>query len=127
MRILITGAGGFIGQFLTKELLKDSSNTLVLTDVIECPIPKGSKNPQNATVVKADLLQDRSMVTKDLDAVYLFHGIDVIRLRSQLRSRAESQRRLDEGYARDYPSHLSEYPSHSTPAVKPCTDDLSQM
>ena len=75
MKILITGAGGFIGQFLTKELLKDYSNTLVLTDVIECPIPKGSKNPQNATVVKADLLQDRSMVTKDLDAIYLFHGI----------------------------------------------------
>lgn len=75
MKILITGAGGFIGQFLARELLNDSSNTLVLTDVIECPIPKGAKHAQNATVIKADLLQDRSMVTKDLNAIYMFHGI----------------------------------------------------
>ena len=75
MKILITGAGGFIGQFLAKELLKDSSNTLILTDVIECPIPKGSKHPDNAKIVKADLGQDRSVITKDLDAIYLFHGI----------------------------------------------------
>ena len=75
MKILITGAGGFIGQFLARELLKDSSNHLILTDVIECPIPKGSKYPDNAKVVKADLSTDRSVITKDLDAIYLFHGI----------------------------------------------------
>jgi nucleoside-diphosphate-sugar epimerase len=75
MKILITGAGGFIGQFLARELLKDPSHTLILTDVIECPVPKGSANPQNATVIKADLLQDRSMVTSDLNAIYMFHGI----------------------------------------------------
>jgi nucleoside-diphosphate-sugar epimerase len=75
MKILITGAGGFIGQFLARELLNDPNHQLVLTDVIECPIPKGSANPQNATVVKADLLQDQSVITKDLNAIYMFHGI----------------------------------------------------
>ncbi|RMZ86164.1 hypothetical protein DV737_g96, partial [Chaetothyriales sp. CBS 132003] len=75
MKILITGAGGFIGQFLARELLNDPSHHLVLTDVIECPVPKGSKNPENASIVKADLWEDRSVITKDLDAIYLFHGI----------------------------------------------------
>ena len=75
MKILITGAGGFIGQYLTKELLSDPANKLVLTDIFDPPVPKGVKNPQNATTVKADLLKDRSVVTPDLDAVYIFHGI----------------------------------------------------
>ncbi|RMZ92290.1 hypothetical protein DV736_g461, partial [Chaetothyriales sp. CBS 134916] len=75
MKILITGAGGFIGQFLARELLNDPSHHLVLTDLIEFPVPKGSKYPENATVVKADLWEDRSVITKDLDAIYLFHGI----------------------------------------------------
>lgn len=75
MKILITGAGGFIGQFLARELLKDPSHTLVLTDVIDCPIPKGAANAANATVVKADLLKDQSVITPDLNAIYMFHGI----------------------------------------------------
>ena len=76
MKILITGAGGFLGQFLARKLLEDPSHQLVLTDVIECPIPKGSKNPKNATVIKGDIFQllDQ-LVTKDLNAVYIFHGI----------------------------------------------------
>jgi nucleoside-diphosphate-sugar epimerase len=75
MKILITGAGGFIGQFLARELLANPKNTLVLTDVIDCPIPKGSAHPQNATTIKADLLKDQSVITPDLNAIYLFHGI----------------------------------------------------
>ena len=75
MKILITGAGGFIGQFLARELLSDPTNTLILTDVVDCPIPAGSSHPQNATTVKADLLTDRSVVTPDLNAIYMFHGI----------------------------------------------------
>ena len=78
MKILITGAGGFLGQFLARELLKDSSHELVLTDIVETPIPKGSKNPHNAKTIKADLSKegDRdTVVTKDLNAIYLFHGI----------------------------------------------------
>ncbi|KAL2428898.1 D-erythronate dehydrogenase [Exophiala dermatitidis] len=75
MKILITGAGGFLGQFLARELLSNPSHQVVLTDIVDVPVPKGSKNPQNATCIKADLLADRSMITSDLDAAYLFHGI----------------------------------------------------
>ncbi|EHY57335.1 hypothetical protein HRR83_002820 [Exophiala dermatitidis] len=75
MKILITGAGGFLGQFLARELLSNPSHQVVLTDIVDVPVPKGSKNPQNATCIKADLLADRSMITPDLDAAYLFHGI----------------------------------------------------
>ncbi len=75
MKILITGAGGFIGQFLARELLSNPDNRVVLTDIFDAPIPKFAKNPQNATTVKADLLKDRSVITPDLDAAYLFHGI----------------------------------------------------
>jgi len=75
MKILITGAGGFIGQFLARELLSNPDNKVVLTDIFDAPVPKGAKHPQNASTVKADLLKDRSVITPDLDAAYLFHGI----------------------------------------------------
>ena len=48
----------------------------MLTDVIDCPIPKGAKHPENAKVIKGDIFQEiDNLVTKDLDAVYIFHGI----------------------------------------------------
>lgn len=76
MRILITGAAGFIGQSLAKELLNDPSYEVSLTDVNEPPIPRAVKYPQNATVIKADLLSNvDTVVSKSLDAVYAFHGI----------------------------------------------------
>ena len=76
MKILITGAGGFIGQFLARKLLEDPAHQLVLTDLIDCPIPKGSKNPQNAKVIKGDIFEEiDNLITPDLDAVYIFHGI----------------------------------------------------
>ncbi|KAL4931172.1 SDR family oxidoreductase [Aspergillus undulatus] len=76
MHILITGAAGFIGQLLAKELLNDPSYTLVLTDINEPPIPPGVKYPQNARTVTADLLKSAdAVVDKSLDAVYAFHGI----------------------------------------------------
>ncbi|KAF7846329.1 hypothetical protein BT93_L4531 [Corymbia citriodora subsp. variegata] len=76
MKILVTGAGGFLGQFLARALLADPSHTLVLTDLIDTPIPKGSQNAQNATVVKGDLIENLDkVVTPDLGAVYIFHGI----------------------------------------------------
>jgi len=77
MKILITGAGGFLGQFLARELLSQG-HQLVLTDVVDFGVPKGSKNANSAKVVKADLAEQSSreaVVTKDLNAIYIFHGI----------------------------------------------------
>lgn len=76
MHILITGAAGFIGQLLAKELLNDPSYTLILTDINEPPVPAGVKYPQNARTITADLLKGAdAIVEKSLDAVYAFHGI----------------------------------------------------
>ncbi|KAJ3533918.1 hypothetical protein NM208_g7770 [Fusarium decemcellulare] len=78
MRILITGAAGFIGQLLAAKLLNDDKGEyhVVLTDIIEPPVPGKIKWPQNATSLKADLFTESSkVVDKKLDAVFVFHGI----------------------------------------------------
>jgi nucleoside-diphosphate-sugar epimerase len=76
MKILITGAGGFVGQLLAEQLLLDG-HTLVLTDIFEPPVPpKAQSHAKNATCLKSDLYEDPSSVlSKDLDAIYVFHGI----------------------------------------------------
>lgn len=76
--VLITGAAGFVGQVLAAKLLDNDSYRVTLTDVILPPIPKGVRNPQYATAVKADLCDASSLnalLSTDLDAVYVFHGI----------------------------------------------------
>jgi nucleoside-diphosphate-sugar epimerase len=76
MHILITGAAGFIGQILAKQLLDDPSHTVILTDFIDPPIPANTKYPQNAKSVKADLCSSaKDVVSSNLDAVFVFHGI----------------------------------------------------
>jgi nucleoside-diphosphate-sugar epimerase len=76
MKILITGAGGFVGQFMARELLKDPSNTLILTDVVDIPIPAGALHPKNAQTIKCDLhTSSAQVVSSSLDAAYIFHGI----------------------------------------------------
>lgn len=76
MRILITGAAGFIGQIVTKALLDDENNILTLTDIIDPPIPRGCRYPQNATPIQANLADSaESLATKDLDAAMFFHGV----------------------------------------------------
>lgn len=76
MHVLITGAAGFIGQLLAKELLNDSEYRVTLTDIHQPPIPQGVRYPQNATAVKADLLAGaKDVVDSSLDAVFAFHGI----------------------------------------------------
>lgn len=76
MHILITGAAGFIGQLLAKELLNDPAYRVTLTDINQPPIPAGVRYPQSATTIKADLLTGaKDIVDSSLDAVYAFHGI----------------------------------------------------
>ncbi|CRG92588.1 hypothetical protein PISL3812_09650 [Talaromyces islandicus] len=77
MHVLITGAAGFIGQLLAKELLNDSTYKLILTDIVNPPIPAGVKYPENAKAITADLVQGgcEAVVESTLDAVYAFHGI----------------------------------------------------
>lgn len=76
MKILITGAGGFLGQLLAGHLLADGHD-LVLTDIFEPPVPSSAtKYKEHATCTKADVYSEAdSIVTEDLDAVYIFHGI----------------------------------------------------
>lgn len=76
MRILITGAAGFIGQIVSKELLSDESNELVLTDVIKPSIPHGSKFPSHAKTIQADLIETPATIIQEgLDAAILLHGV----------------------------------------------------
>ncbi|KAH0424654.1 nucleoside-diphosphate-sugar [Colletotrichum camelliae] len=75
MRVLITGAAGFIGQIVASKLLEDESNELILTDVIELPIPT-SKSCSNVKLIKADLVDEATkVVPESLDAAILLHGI----------------------------------------------------
>ncbi|KAJ9630904.1 hypothetical protein H2203_001431 [Taxawa tesnikishii (nom. ined.)] len=76
MKVLITGAGGFVGQLLAEHLLNDGHN-VTLVDIFEPPVPpKASQHSSNAKCIKADLYEDaNSVLSKDLDAIFVFHGI----------------------------------------------------
>ncbi|KAF2479198.1 putative nucleoside-diphosphate-sugar epimerase [Neohortaea acidophila] len=90
MKILITGAGGFLGQLLAEHLLKEQHH-LVLTDIFEPPVPAGAAAfKQNVTSIKADILADpHAVLSPDLNAAYIFHGI----------MSAGSEENLDLGYS----------------------------
>ena len=78
MHVLITGGAGFIGQLMAKTLLNDDKGTysVLLTDIVEPPVPKGVKWPDKAKCVKTDLLTGSpSVVDRSLDAAFVFHGI----------------------------------------------------
>ena len=78
MRIVITGAAGFIGQIVAEELLSDESNLVLLTDIVEPPIPQRAICPQNAKLLKANLNQSGvpiDIANTGFDAAILLHGI----------------------------------------------------
>lgn len=76
MRILITGGAGFIGQIVTKHLLQDLANELILVDIIEPPIPQGVQHGGKAHSIEADLVDGvHDLVPNDLDAAILLHGV----------------------------------------------------
>lgn len=76
MTILITGAGGFVGQTLAKKLSTTSPDEqLILADVHAPPNPT---NSQNVKCVAADLTDPaacNSLIDDAPDAVYILHGI----------------------------------------------------
>ncbi|KAL8777573.1 MAG: hypothetical protein Q9213_007800 [Squamulea squamosa] len=77
MNVLITGAGGFIGQALAAALVReDKATSITLTDVIEPSAPDSQK--LIVSCVQGDLTsQDLcdSLLTKNLTHVFLLHGI----------------------------------------------------
>lgn len=80
MNVLVTGAGGFVGQVLASALVADSAiSKLTLTDVSEPPHPTKSAHTNVEThCVAADLTSDetcRFLFTPDLTVIYLLHGL----------------------------------------------------
>lgn len=79
-KILITGAAGFIGQLLAERLLSEPQYQLILTDIVQPPIPPECAHPNNAKAVQTDLSNAsslQSLITSSfpVDAVFVFHGI----------------------------------------------------
>ncbi|KAK2624667.1 hypothetical protein QTJ16_005860 [Diplocarpon rosae] len=78
--ILITGAAGFIGQLLAERLLASPGYNLILTDIIEPPIPKKAVHRTHARTIQADLCDSTSLKaliasSAPLSAIYIIHGI----------------------------------------------------
>lgn len=79
--ILITGAGGFIGQELVAPLLASSPDTHVtITDLAEPPVPQAAADQaRRITSLAADLTSpdavDRLVRPRRFEAVYLLHGL----------------------------------------------------
>ena len=111
MHVLITGAAGFIGQLLAKELLNDPTYRVTLTDILPPSIPKGVRYPQNATATKVDLITGaKDIVDSSLDAVYAFHGI--------MSSGAEANFDLGMSVNIDATRNLLEALRHACPGVR---------
>jgi nucleoside-diphosphate-sugar epimerase len=76
MTILITGAGGFVGQILAKKLIQTSPEEhLILADVHSPPNPTSS---ENVKCIAADLTSPsacQDLISHAPDAVYILHGI----------------------------------------------------
>jgi nucleoside-diphosphate-sugar epimerase len=76
MTIVITGAGGFVGQTLARKLSSTSPNEqLILADIQQPPNPTSS---QNVKCVAADLTDPAAcdaLIDSSPDAVYILHGI----------------------------------------------------
>ncbi|KAF4549591.1 Hypothetical protein D9617_21g098120 [Elsinoe fawcettii] len=74
MRILITGAAGFIGQILFAKLSQDPSNELILTDTAPQPSDTGTNG--RSKYIQADLLEEGDKIlASDVDCAVLLHGI----------------------------------------------------
>jgi nucleoside-diphosphate-sugar epimerase len=76
MRVVITGAGGFVGQTLAQRLIETHPDAeLVLADVQP---PANPTSCEHVTCVDADLTHPaacRRLMTPSPDAIYILHGI----------------------------------------------------
>ncbi|KAJ5901797.1 hypothetical protein N7495_002325 [Penicillium taxi] len=83
MSILITGAGGYVGQELAAALLASTpdSQTITITDVTEPTIPESARQYiSRLTCVRADLTSPKEVddlldASHPYETVYLLHGI----------------------------------------------------
>jgi nucleoside-diphosphate-sugar epimerase len=76
MKVLITGAGGFVGQILAKKLIETNTATeLILADVKAPPNPTSSQNIQCAAADLTSLSACDDLIAQAPDAVYILHGI----------------------------------------------------
>lgn len=109
-KILITGAGGFVGQLLAEHLL-NAGHKVVLADIFLPLIPASAQNQSNATTIKADLYDSpNDVLSHDLEAIYIFHGI----------MSAGSEADFDLGYRVNLHStlHLLEAIRKTTPGIQ---------
>ncbi|KAJ6120811.1 hypothetical protein N7523_005091 [Penicillium sp. IBT 18751x] len=83
MSILITGAGGYVGQELAASFLANtpSSTSVTITDVVEPSVPEAAKKYANRlTCVRADLTSSKEVdelisPSRQYETIYLLHGI----------------------------------------------------
>lgn len=76
MPIVITGAGGFVGQTLAKKLIETSPNEqLILADIQQPPNPTQSSNVKCLGADLTDPSACQSLIDTSPDAVYILHGI----------------------------------------------------
>jgi nucleoside-diphosphate-sugar epimerase len=76
MTIIITGAGGFVGQTLAKELSRTLPNDpLILADVQQPPNPTNSQTTKCIAADLTDVSACESLIDHAPDAVYILHGI----------------------------------------------------
>jgi nucleoside-diphosphate-sugar epimerase len=76
MKVLITGAGGFVGQILAKKLVEtDPTTQLILADVHAPSNPTTSQRVQCTAADLTSLSACEDLIAQAPDAVYILHGI----------------------------------------------------
>ncbi|KAG9195135.1 hypothetical protein G6011_00255 [Alternaria panax] len=76
MKVLITGAGGFVGQILAKRLIEtNTADALILADVNPPPNPTLSQSVQCTAADLTSLSACEDLIAQEPDAVYILHGI----------------------------------------------------
>jgi nucleoside-diphosphate-sugar epimerase len=76
MKVLITGAGGFVGQILAKRLVEtNTADALILADVNPPPNPTSSQSVQCTAADLTSLSACEDLIAQEPDAVYILHGI----------------------------------------------------